>query len=107
LVPAIIFSSLLFALLHGSLLSLISTFSLGVIMAVIVIKTGSLWGGIIYHMLNNFYAATYLFWALSGRGANWGSNRVEDAAQKQRPPITAGQQESLAAGRLAELAVID
>jgi membrane protease YdiL (CAAX protease family) len=63
LVPAIIFSSLLFALLHGSLLSLISTFSLGVIMAVIVIKTGSLWGGIIYHMLNNFYAATYLFWA--------------------------------------------
>jgi membrane protease YdiL (CAAX protease family) len=63
LVPAIIFSSLLFALLHGSLLSLLSTFSLGVIMAVIVIKTGSLWGGIIYHMLNNFYAATYLFWA--------------------------------------------
>ena len=63
LVPAIIFSSLLFALLHGSLLSLLSTFSLGVIMAVIVIKTGSLWGGILYHMLNNFYAATYLFWA--------------------------------------------
>lgn len=63
LVPAIIFSSLLFALLHGSLLSLLSTFSLGVIMAVIVVKTGSLWGGIIYHMLNNFYAATYLFWA--------------------------------------------
>lgn len=63
LVPAIIFSSLLFALLHGSLLSLLSTFSLGVIMAVIVIKTGSLWGGILYHMLNNFYAASYLFWA--------------------------------------------
>ena len=63
LIPAIIFSSLLFALLHGSLLSLLSTFSLGVVMAVIVIKTGSLWGGILYHMLNNFYAATYLFWA--------------------------------------------
>jgi uncharacterized protein len=63
LVPAIVFSSLLFALLHGSLLSLISTFSLGVMMAVIVIKTGSLWGGILYHMLNNFYAATYLFLA--------------------------------------------
>ncbi len=61
LVPAIIFSSLLFALLHGSLLSLISTFILGVMMAVIVIKTGSLWGGIIYHMLNNFFAATYLY----------------------------------------------
>jgi len=63
LVPAIIFSSLLFALLHGSLLSLLSTFSLGVVMAVIVIKTGSLWGGILYHMLNNFYAASYLFLA--------------------------------------------
>jgi len=61
LVPAIIFSSLLFALLHGSLLSLASTFTLGVVMAVIVIKTGSLWGGIIYHMLNNFIAATYLY----------------------------------------------
>ncbi len=61
LVPAVILSSLLFALLHGSLLSLISTFCLGVIMAVIVIKTGSLWGGILYHMLNNFFAATYLY----------------------------------------------
>jgi uncharacterized protein len=61
LVPALVFSSLLFALLHGSFLSLLSTFVLGVVMAVIVIKTGSLWGGIIYHMLNNFFAATYLF----------------------------------------------
>lgn len=61
LVPAIVFSSLLFALLHGSLLSLVSTFTLGVVMAVIVIKTGSLWGGIIYHMFNNFIAATYLY----------------------------------------------
>jgi uncharacterized protein len=61
LVPAIVFSSLLFALFHGSFLSLISTFMLGVVMAVIVIKTGSLWGGILYHMLNNFYAATYLY----------------------------------------------
>ncbi len=62
-IPAIVFSSLLFALLHGSLLSLLSTFSLGVVMAVIVIKTGSLWSGIFYHMLNNFFAATYLYWA--------------------------------------------
>ncbi len=63
LVPAIVYSSLLFAILHGSLLNLVSTFSLGVIMAVIVIKTGSLWAGIIYHMLNNFIAATYLYLA--------------------------------------------
>ncbi|MDW7730035.1 MAG: type II CAAX endopeptidase family protein [Bacillota bacterium] len=61
LVPAIVFSSLLFAMLHGSLLNLVSTFTLGLVMAVIVIKTGSLWGGIIYHMINNFIAVTYLF----------------------------------------------
>jgi membrane protease YdiL (CAAX protease family) len=63
LVQAVVYSSLLFAMLHGSLLNLVSTFSLGVIMAVIVIKTGSLWAGIIYHMLNNFIAATYLYLA--------------------------------------------
>jgi len=63
LVPAIVLSSLLFALFHGSFLSLISTFVLGVVIAVIVIKTNSLWGGILYHMLNNFYAATFLYLA--------------------------------------------
>ncbi len=61
LVPAIVFSSLLFALFHVSFLNLISTFILGMVMAVIVIKTGSIWGGIVYHMLNNFIAATYLY----------------------------------------------
>jgi len=62
-VPAIVLSSLLFALFHVSFLNLFSTFMLGTVMAVVVIKTGSLWGGIFYHMLNNFYAATYLYLA--------------------------------------------
>ncbi len=62
-VPAIVFSSFLFALFHVSFLNLLSTFMLGAVMAVVVIKTGSLWGGILYHMLNNFYAATYLYLA--------------------------------------------
>ena len=61
LVPAIVFSSFLFALMHISFLNLISTFMLGLVMAVIMIKTGSLWGAILFHMLNNFYAATYLY----------------------------------------------
>lgn len=65
LVPAIVFSSMLFALFHVSFLNLISTFILGMVMAVVVIKTGSLWGGILYHMLNNFIAATYLY--IAGR----------------------------------------
>ncbi len=63
IVPAVVFSSLLFALFHVSFLNLFSTFVLGAVMAVVVIKTGSLLGGILYHMLNNFYAATYLYLA--------------------------------------------
>ncbi len=63
IVPAIVFSSLLFAFFHVSFLNLFSAFILGSVMAVVVIKTGSLWGGILYHMLNNFYAATYLYLA--------------------------------------------
>jgi len=62
-IPAIVLSSLLFALFHGSFLNLVSTFMLGAVIAVVVIKTGSLWGGILYHMLNNFYAITYLYLA--------------------------------------------
>ncbi len=62
-VPAVVLSSLLFALFHVSFLNLFSTFILGAVMAVVVIKTGSLWGGMLYHMLNNFYAATYLYLA--------------------------------------------
>ncbi len=61
IVPAIVFSSLLFALFHISFLNLFSTFMLGIVMAVLVIKTGSIWAGIIYHMANNFIAATYLY----------------------------------------------
>lgn len=61
LIPAIVFSSFLFALFHGSFLSFFSTFILGMVIAVIVIKTGSLWGGILYHMLNNFYGVTVLY----------------------------------------------
>ncbi len=61
--PAIVFSSLLFAIFHLSFLNLISTFMLGAVIAVIVIKSGSLWGGVLYHMLNNFYAVTYLYLA--------------------------------------------
>ncbi len=61
LVPAVVFSSLLFALFHVTFLNLFTTFILGMVMAVVVIKTGSLWGGVIYHMFNNFIAATYLY----------------------------------------------
>ncbi len=61
LVPAIVFSSLLFALFHITFLNLVTTFILSIVMAVVVIKTGSLWGGILYHFFNNFIAVTYLY----------------------------------------------
>ena len=65
LIPAIIYSSMLFALFHITFLNLLSAFILGIVIAVVVIKTGSLWGGIVYHMANNFIAATYLY--IAGR----------------------------------------
>jgi uncharacterized protein len=60
---AIIFSSLLFALFHGSLIRLPNTFILGVVIALVVIKSGSLWAGILFHFLNNFYSMLYLYLA--------------------------------------------
>ncbi len=61
--PAVILSSLLFAFFHGSFIRLPNTFILGVVIAVVVIKTGSLWGGILFHILNNLYSMIYLYLA--------------------------------------------
>lgn len=63
LLPAVIYSALLFALMHVSFLNLTGTFILGLVMAVIAIKTGSLWGAIVFHMLNNLIAVSYLYLA--------------------------------------------
>ncbi|UNC91449.1 type II CAAX endopeptidase family protein [Candidatus Contubernalis alkaliaceticus] len=60
-VPALVFSAFLFALMHMSFLSLIGTFFLGITIGLVVIKTGSLLAGVFYHMLNNFFAVTYLY----------------------------------------------
>jgi len=62
-VAALVYSSLLFAIFHISFLRLGPTFILGLVMGIIVIKTGSLWGGIIYHGVNNFIAVTYMYLA--------------------------------------------
>lgn len=59
--PGLVFSSLLFALFHGSLPSLFSMTFLGLTMGAVVIKTGSVLGGILQHILNNFLAVTYLY----------------------------------------------
>lgn len=61
-----IVTGLLFGMMHIDLGQLGYTTALGIIMAAIVITTGSLWGGILFHFLNNFlsfavFAAIQLF----------------------------------------------
>ncbi len=60
-VPALVFSAFLFALMHMSLLNLAGTFFLGITIGLVVIKTGSLLAGVLYHFLNNFFAVTYMY----------------------------------------------
>lgn len=63
LLPALVFSSLLFALMHLTVTNLVSAFILGLIMGLVVIKTGSLMAGILLHFFNNFVAVTYMYLA--------------------------------------------
>jgi membrane protease YdiL (CAAX protease family) len=53
---AVVFNSLLFALLHGSLLRLPVTFTIGVVLSLLALKTGSLIPGMIVHFVNNAVA---------------------------------------------------
>ncbi len=72
---AVVFSSFLFALFHVSFTNLVSAFLLGLVMGLLVVKTGSLWSAIIYHITNNFLAVTALYLA---EAANLGE--ISDSA---------------------------
>ena len=50
---AVVISSLLFALLHGSIVGLPAQFLLGMVMAVLVIYCNSIYAGLIYHTTHN------------------------------------------------------
>lgn len=50
---AIVVSSLLFALLHGSIVGLPAQFLLGMVMAVLVVYCNSIYAGLIYHTTHN------------------------------------------------------
>ena len=58
---ALVFSSLVFALFHGSFTSLINMFFLGLTIGVVVIKTRSIVGGMLQHTLNNALAVSCLY----------------------------------------------
>lgn len=53
---AIIISSLLFALMHGSITAAVGVFFLGLVIGYLTVKSGSLFIGIFFHMANNLLA---------------------------------------------------
>ncbi|MFZ7131591.1 MAG: CPBP family intramembrane glutamic endopeptidase [Eubacteriales bacterium] len=55
-----IMTGLLFGMMHVNLGQLGYTTALGIIMAAIVITTGSIWGSILFHFLNNFLSFAVL-----------------------------------------------
>lgn len=59
--PALILSSLLFSLVHLSLLSAGSIFLLGVMIGLVVIKTQSLYAGMLYHFFSNLLSVIFLY----------------------------------------------
>ena len=56
--PAIVISSLLFALAHASIYRLLPTFCLGLLLGYVVLRTGSIACSMLVHALNNGVAVT-------------------------------------------------
>jgi sodium transport system permease protein len=56
--PALLLSSLLFAVAHASIYRLLPTFFLGLCLGYIVLRTGSIYCSMIIHLLNNGLAVT-------------------------------------------------
>lgn len=54
----IIISSVFFSLMHASPLQLVHQFGLGLVLAILVASSGSIWAAVIVHFLNNFIALT-------------------------------------------------
>lgn len=53
---AIITSAFIFAIMHGNMVQAPFAFALGLIMGYLVVITGSLWTGVLIHLMNNTYA---------------------------------------------------
>jgi len=51
--PAILISALLFGIAHASIYRLLPTFFLGIVLGLVVWRTGSLFAGIVMHAINN------------------------------------------------------
>ncbi len=54
----ILISAALFSLMHANPLQLIHQFGLGIVLAIVVASTGSIWGAVLIHFFNNFISIT-------------------------------------------------
>ncbi|MBO4381017.1 MAG: CPBP family intramembrane metalloprotease, partial [Clostridia bacterium] len=54
----ILLSSALFSLMHANPFQLVHQFGLGIVLAIVVASTGSIWGAVLIHFFNNFIALT-------------------------------------------------
>lgn len=73
---AVFGSAIMFAIMHQNFAQLIYTFGMGIILAVIVVETKSIWGGIILHFLNNLFSVvnTSLYYIYPQTRADYISN---------------------------------
>ena len=53
---AILFSALLFALMHGNFAQFFYTFVAGIVLGAVYVKTDSIWAPTFIHLFNNFYS---------------------------------------------------
>ena len=60
-VPAIIITSVLFGIMHGQWNVGVTVFAMSVIMCIMRELTGTIWGGVILHMIKNGLAFYFLF----------------------------------------------
>lgn len=60
-IPALLVSSLIFALVHGQLNVMVDTFLLGLALGYVYHRTGQLWASISLHMIKNAIAFSLLF----------------------------------------------
>jgi len=60
-VIAVVASSLIFAFYHGGFSQLVYQFILGVVFAMILLRTGNILYAMLAHFINNFFIVTYVF----------------------------------------------
>lgn len=53
---AIVFSALLFSLMHGNFAQFLYTFAAGLVLGIVYVETGSIWTPTFIHLFNNFYS---------------------------------------------------